>query len=368
MNVEKQTYLNTEQLQALFDKKQEAVACYGAGSRFGGVRFHLCAKTEVTVTVEFHSVQSQADLRVDGVLVAKTSNKTSRFTLLLAKGDHVADVDCSSHGGFVIKAEGLGLKEGARYFDRVGGRSQDGETVLFMAAGENNAVSYRRTSGALETSVLSTPLYDSACLYDGNDYTSTVAYIESTNGRRKVHLYLNRDLEFTVERVESVAICDGRTLESGADYLAVAVEKGGKATLYRCINGTAIDDSAKCVWEAPLLRAVSAQQGSVLMLQDKNNVWTALFFHSNGEKQLHFTQHTYHYDEIPLCRNRYLAPTATVDEDGSPVFWYKLENGKLMRMAYGEAATEVGYAEAYHPGVSGGFWQYAGEVQYQAAE
>lgn len=368
MNVEKQTYLNTERLQALFEKREEAVACYGAGSRYGGVRFSLRARTAVTVTVEFHSLQAPASIYLDGRLVAKTENKVYRFALQLSQGEHVAEVDCSSHGGFVVKAAAAGLSEGARYFDRVGGQATEGETVVYMANGDRNVTSYRNTAGGLEISVLSTPLYDAARLYDGSAYTSTVAYIESTSGRQKAHLYINRDLNFSVSRLESVAICDGRTLESGANYLAVYVADGGKATFLRCVHNTRIDTSAKLAWEEPLLRVASAQSGSILLLQNKNHLWTAMYFHPDGEKALAFTRHTFHYDEIPLCRNRYVAPSATVDEDGAPVFYYRREDGVLLRMAYGEAPTEVGYAEAYHAGTEGGFWQYAGEVRYETAE
>ena len=368
MNVEKQTYLNTERLQALFEKREEAVACYGAGNRYGGVRFSLRARTAVTVTVDFHSVSEQASLYLDGALVAKTQNKVYRFLLQLSPGDHVAEVDCASHGGFVVKAEAAGLTEGARYFDRVGGRSSEGETVLYMANGDRNVTSYRQTSGGLETTVLSTPLYDAARLYDNGAYTSTVAYIESISGRQKAHLYINRDLQFNVTRLESVAICDGRTLESSANYLAAYVADGGKTTFLRCVHNTRIDSSAKFSWGTPLLRVASAQCGSVLMLQNKNYLWMAMYFHPDGEKALAFTRHTFHYDEIPLCRNRYVAPSATVDEDGAPIFYYKREDGTLLRMAYGEAPTEVGYAEGYHAGTDGGFWQYAGEVRYETAE
>ena len=368
MNVEKQTYLNTERLQALFEKREEAVACYGAGSRYGGVRFSLRARTSVTVTVEFHSPAAEASLCLDGALVAKTQNKVYRFTLQLSQGDHVAEVDCASHGGFVIKAVAAGLTEGARYFDRVGGHSSEGETVVYMANGDRVVSAYRQTPTGLEISVLSTPLYDAARMYDGSAYTSTLAYIESTAGRQKAHLYINRDLQFNVTRLESVAICDGRTLESGANYLAVYVADGGKATFLRCVHNTRIDSSAKLSWEAPLLRVASAQCGSVLIVQNKNYLWTAMYFHPEGEKALSFTRHTFHYDEIPLCRNRYVAPSATVDEDGVPVFYYRREDGTLLRMAYGEVPTEIGYAEAYHAGADGGFWQYAGEVRYEAAE
>ena len=371
MNVEKQTYLNTEQLQSLFEKQGKAVACYGAGSRYGGIRFRLHSKAKVVLKAEFHSIAAQAEICLDGASVCKTANKVSRFEFILSQGDHVFDVDCTSHGGFIVTAEAPGLSEGARYFDRIGGHSVGGETVLYMSNGDRGATSIRRTSNSEEISVLSSPLYDAAYLYDATNgvYTSTVAYITATDGRKKASTYFNRSQNFTVTRVDDVAICDGRTLEAGANYLAAYVYNGGSMRFLRGNHGSRIDTSSVMEWQTPVLRIVSAQKGSVLMLQSRDYVWTALFFHAEGQKELCFTRNTFHYDEIPLCRNRYVAPTATVsNEDGTPTFYYKREDGKLMRMAYGEDPTEVGYQEAYHPGVDGGgYMQYAGELQYQNA-
>ena len=168
--------------------------------------------------------------------------------------------------------------------------------------------------------------------------------------------------------MEDVAVCDGRTLEAGADYLAAYVSDGGKLTLVRCNDGQTVGASDSLVWEKPVLRVSSAQKGSVLMTQSPDYVWTAFFFNSEGDCAIAFGQNVFHYAEIPLCRNRYVAPDATIDEeDGTPVFYYKTEDGRLMRMAYGEEPTQIGYGEGYHAGESGGFMQFAGEVKYQAA-
>ncbi len=372
MNIEKQTYLNTEQLQGLFEKNGIAVSCYGAGSGCGGVRFYLSSKAKVTFEVRFHAVSAAAALRVDGTLVATTSRLTSRFELTLGKGDHVFDLSCSSHGGFVISASAHGLEPARAYFDRVGGHANASETVVYMSNGDRDVVSYRKTSSSLETATLSTPLYDDANLYDKtNDvYTQTKAYVTSVENGAKVLLNLSRDLTITVDgKVEDVAVCDGRTLDAGADYLAAYVSDGGKLTLLRCNDGQTIGTSDSHVWEKPVLRVSSAQKGSVLMTQSPDYVWTAYFFNGEGDGSVAFGQNVFHYSEIPLCRNRYVAPDATIDEeDGTPVFFYKTEDGRLMRMAYGDEPSLVGYGEGYHAGENGGFVQFAGEVKYQAAE
>ena len=370
MNIEKQTYLNTEQMQSFFERQGKAVACYGAGSRYGGVRFRLRAKTKVTLHTEFHSIAERAKISLDGMIMTDTLNKISRFEFTLAQGEHLFDVDCASHGGFVLTVEAAGLEEGARYFDRIGGHSAGGETVLYFSHGDRDATSLRRTNGTEESAVLSSHDYDDTLLYDKTNqaYTATTAYITTINNRKRVLIYLNRNLYFNCDKVESVAICDGRTLETGADYIAMYVYDGGNMKVLRANHNTRLDTSAVLSWSTPVLRVASAQNGSVLMVQTPDYVWTAFYFHENGGKEMNFTRHTFHYDEIPLCRNRYVAPTATVDADGGPIFYYKKEDGRLMCMAYGEDPVEIGYYEAYHPGTEGGYLQYAGEVQYQAAE
>lgn len=369
MNIEKQTYYNTELLQQLLEKRGKAVACYGSASRLGGVRFHLSGQTKVVLEVNFHTMGTQAYLRLDGDLLAKTSNRTSRFETVLPKGDHVFEAESTSHGGFVIEAEGAGLTEGARYFDRVGGHASSEETVVYMGNGDSKAIKYCRVDSSLQRTILTSPMYDDAYLYDksGGVYTSTLAYVTALDDRSKMLLHVNSDEIVQMGKVESLAICDGRTLGSGTDYLVGCVHNGGTLTFFR-VGGVSANASARCDWGKPVLRIVSAQQGSVLMIQNKNNVWTALYFHPQGEKSLVFTGCTLRYDEIPLCKNQYVAPSAgEIDQNGFPVFYYKREDGKLVR-AEGEQVTELGRQEAYHPGVVGGFWQYAGEVSFESAD
>ncbi|HAE89050.1 MAG TPA: hypothetical protein DCG79_04210 [Clostridiales bacterium] len=370
MNIEKQTYYNTELLQQLFEKRGKAVACYGTLSRLGGVRFHLGAQTKVVLEVRFHSMGTQASIRLDGDLLAKTSYRTSRFEVDLPKGDHVFEAESTSHGGFVIEAEGAGLTDGARYFDRVGGHASEDETVVYMANGDSKAIKYCRVGSTLQRTILSSPTYDDAYLYDksGGAYTSTIAYVTAVDGRSKMLLHVNADQLVEMGKVESLAICDGRTLGTGADYLVGCVHDGGTLTFFRAGAGIGVGSSARCDWDRSALRVVSAQQGSVLIVQGKNYVWTALHFHPQGQKSLVFTGCTLRYDEIPLCKNKYVAPSAgEIDQNGVPVFYCKREDGKLVRKD-GEQTTELGWQEAYHPGVVGGFWQYAGEVDFESAE
>ena len=135
MDIEKQTYLNTEQLQTLFEKKGKAVACYGSSARYGGVRFTMRSKGKVSLSVAFYSIGADATICVDGLTVAVTRYLRSHYELSLSKGEHVFDVGCTSHGGFTLSVEGGSVEEGARYFDRVGGHSADGEIVVFTSNG-----------------------------------------------------------------------------------------------------------------------------------------------------------------------------------------------------------------------------------------
>ena len=370
MNIEKQTYLNTERMQAMFEKAGSAVACYGPNSRFGGVRFCLAASAKVAFEVDFYTIAADASVYVGGYLACKTARPSSRFCLMLSKGEHLLDVDCTSHGGFVLKVSAAGLSEGRLYFDRTGGHSLAGETVVYLTNGERGASSYRRTAGGLEVALLSSPVFDDAYLFDkvNGVYTDDRAYIGT--GVSRSHAFLNFRNTVTLpanSRVEHVAICDGMTLGDNADFIAAYVYDGAKLCFARVLGAAADDSDHLLDYDKPVLRVVSAQRGSVLMLQQPGGVWTAFAFNEYGESALHFGQITLHYDEVPLCKNPVVAPSATVDEEGSTIFSPDKEDGRLWRRELNGAPQVVGYQEAYHAGVSGGFMQFCGEVKYQNA-
>ena len=372
MNIEKQTYLNTELLQSLLVKEGRVIGCYGAGCPVGGVRFVLRAKGKVSLTAAFSSLSSDAVICLDGLILSETRYLTSHYEVTLSKGDHFFDVLCTTHGGYVLTVEGVGVEEGVRYLDRVGGHVEEDETLLYLSRGNRGAVAYRRTNDSEEITGLSVPLYDDALLYDKQSgaYTATVRHVAFHADQGRVILSIGRNETFlTGGGVRGVAICDGSTLENTASFLVMYVEKDGKARLFTPTDDQALTSAQGCNWGENLLRVVSAQRGSILMMQSTDHVWKGYYFHPEGAKTLTVSAYNvFHYDEVPLGRNNYTSPSAVTDEEGVPIFYYRKEDGKLMRMTYGETPVEIGYQEGYHPGHNGGYYQYAGEVRYETAE
>lgn len=370
MNIEKQIYLNTEQLQTMHERSGRAKACYGSLSRYGGVYFSLKAKTKVTLSLAFESISSFAKIYVDGLLITESTNPRSHFELTLTKGLHVFDVECATHGGFTVLAEGVGLEEDRRYFDRVGGHSAEGETVVYTSNGDRGVNAYRKTSSTNTLSRLSSCCFDDALYYDkaNSRYTDTVRSASTGAQRSTVTLSIGRSESYTVRKIRSIAMTDGRTLEAGADYIVATVGEGGALQLLRVKDQTAISNGDFVTMRKPALCVVSAQRGSILIVQGADYVWTGYFFHAGGDKVITFGGDSYHYEEIVLCRNRYIAPSATIDEEeGTPIFYYRKESGELIRRPYESAESRIGYMESYHEGIGGGYMQYAGELQYVTA-
>ncbi len=370
MNIEKQIYLNTEQLQTMYERTGKVRACYGSLARYGGVLFSLKAKAKVTLSLAFESISTFAKVYVDGLMLSESMNARSHFEVTLAKGVHVFDVECTTHGGFTVTAQGVGLEEDRRYFDRVGGHSGEEEMVVYTSNGERGVNAYRKTASTNTLSRLSSCFFDDALYYDKANarYTSTVRSASTSAARSTVTLSIGRSESYPVHKIRSIAMTDGRTLEAGADYIVATVGDGGAFQLVRVKDQTALTPSDFLTMRKTALRVVSAQRGSVLLVQGTDYVWTGYFFHQEGDMTISFGNDTYHYEEIPLGRNRYLAPSATIDEeDGTPIFYYRKESGELIRRAYDGSESTVGYMESYHEGIEGGYMQYAGELQYVTA-
>ena len=370
MNIEKQIYLNTEQLQSLYERSGEAKACYGSLSKYGGVYFYMRSKAKVTLSVAFESISSFAKMCLDGQMLAESMNPHSHFELILAKGLHVFDVECTTHGGFTVTAKGVGLEEDRRYFDRVGGHSGEAETVVYTSNGDRGVNAYRKTSSTNTLSRLSSYFFDDALYYDkaNSRYTDTVRSASTGAARSTVTLSIGRSESYTVRKIRSIAMTDGRTLETGADYIVATVGEGRALQLLRVKDQTAISPTDFVTMHKPALRVVSAQRGSILIVQGMDYAWTGYFFHAEGNKVIAFGEDSYHYEEIPLGRNRYLAPSATIDEDeGTPIFYFRKESGELVRRPYDGVESTIGYMESYHEGIGGGYMQYAGELQYVTA-
>ena len=366
MNVEKQILYNTEQMQEQYRRTKTLVACFDAGNRHGGLHFFSRGNGSVILSVEFASIEGVVSLCLDGDLMIKGEKPYYHFEMKLEKGEHFFEFDANvTHGGVRVSAEGVGIEESHRFIDRVGGYSDQSGMTVYLKNGDGIVTKCSYEDSVLSKQDLIYRFYDEAYLFDKTNgiYGTTRRYIYSENGV-KLYLIIGRTQTVTLQELKAAAICDGRTLETGADYLAAYVDQNGKLGFFRVVDGARFNSSNYSSEFLGYERILSAQRGSIFLVENKEHFWSGLFFHAEGEKSLAFTQHTFHYDEIPLCRNKYCSPTATIDEsDGTPIFYFKREDGKLMRMAYGAEATVVGYEEAFHPGVTGGLYQSDGELR-----
>ena len=369
MNIEKQTLYNTEQLKELYEKRVRAVGCFGKSRRYGGVRFLLRRKAEVTLGADFLSLEGGGTFYLDGARLGGSEKPFFETKVTLEAGEHLFEGDFAvTHGGFRIYAEGVGLEEGRRYFDRIGGYQSGSETVVYEKNGDRTITKYTYASGALSSAETSNTFYDEAYLYDRTNgaYTATRRSLSSSvTDALTVNNGVSQSIGSGV--IKSAAICDARTLEAGADYLVAYTDANGNLRFYRTEENALYD--ASCLRDpiVGIRRVLSAQKGSIFLVEDKSGFWTGWFFHAAGANALAFSQRTFHYDKIPLCRNRHVAPSATAsDADGTPIFWYRREDGKLMRFAHGGTPTFVGYEEGCYPASSGKLVQSEGDLRYYA--
>ena len=371
MNVEKQTLYNTEQLQSLYRNPERVCTSFASDKARGGLYFSLKKRASITLRFRAEGSVAAGTLVLDNLTVGILAKKESEITLRLDAGDHLFEFVADSgttHDGFMLTAEGVGVQAGRRYLDAVGGYSDDTQTVVYLREGEERVSKYVYQDSALTVTPMTRYRYDEAYLYSraNGAYTTTRRYVYSET-KDRFYIYIGRSLYINQTAFRSVAICDARTLEEGADYLVGYVAASRKMCFLRTLDNTRYNSTCYSNIFTGVNRLISAQRGSIFLLENTEHYWSGLYFHADGEKALTFTEHTLHYDEIPLCRNRLIAPTATIDEtDGSPIFYFKKEDGALMRMAYGEEATPISYGDALYPGAAGNLAQYDGAVWAEA--
>lgn len=368
MNIEKQTYYNTEHLQELYERKSTAIAFYGESDGCGTLAFSLKRKSTVKIELRLRSLEGVGVLTLDGKIAGRVTTPYLQLNVKPEQGEHLVcfTVESGTHGAYEIEAEGVGLDEAHSYPERVGGYRTESECVLYMKTPGRKVVKYSYAEGSLVRSVENRSYSDEAYLYDAANgaYTATRRSVYSEDSR---NFTLQTGVSSTHQRsaIKGLAMCDGRTLESGANYLVAVLDGEGNLRFIRAMDGTAYQasDLSDTVFTG-IRRVMSAQRGSIFLVENRDHVWSGYFFHAGGTKTLVFSGLTLHYDEIPLCRNRSYSPTADADAEGNPVFYFKKEEGALMRMAYGGTGAAVAYADAFHPCASGGLLQFAGELSY----
>ena len=359
MNIEKQTLYNTEYLQELVRNAEKMTAAFGASRTRGGLYFSLRKAAKVVLRFEAASIDGSGRLFLDGALVGVVDKREAEIALKLEAGEHlfefVSDTG-SEHGDFSLTAQGICAEVGRQYLERVGGYSNDTQTVVYLKEGDETVVKNLYENGALTATAQNNYHYDEAHLYDrvNSAYTNTRRYVYSTT-KDRFYVYTGKSNYLNQTAFRSVAICDARTLETGADYLVAYVTANGELHFLKTTDNARYNSNCYSETFTGYRRVLSAQRGSIFLAENKDRFWTALYFHAQGQKTLTFPQNVvFHYDAIPLGRNRRVAPNATIDEtDGTPVFYFKKEEGALMRMALGEEATAVSYADALHPGAAG---------------
>ena len=369
MNIEKQTLYNTEELKELYERRKRAVEGFDKDKKYGGIRFLLRRRSEVKLGVEFLSVGGKATLYLDSYRVGGIKMPFFEMTVILEKGEHCFEVVCpATHGGLRVYAEGVSLDRDHCFADRVGGCQTSEETVAYVKNGNRFVTKYLYANGALSVTELNDLFRDEAYLYDRTNgvYTTTKCPIFTQDATQlTVYTGVNQSLVNTT--VKSAAICDARTLEAGADFLVAYTDAGDNLHVLRTTEEVIYDTSCFLTPIKGIHRVLSAQKGSILLVEDSNHCWYGYYFHASGSNRLAFPQHTFRYDKIPLVRNRFCSPSATINETtGAPIFWYQKEDGCLMRLAYGGTPTVVGYADGWCPTAGGALVQVGSDLSYYA--
>lgn len=363
MNIEKATYLNTLQAAEGSGSKRCFFASYAAGRIGGGIRFSVKGRCKVRLCADYHTLGAQATLLLDGKPIVCTARPRTDVEVRLEKGEHIFEAESPvSHGGVTLSVEGVGLVRSGPYGDRVGGCYSATECVVYLKRGNGGVEKCVYNGSTVTYTAKSERYYDEAYLYDPNaaDYSANkcacyagTQNFSIDNGVTRVYSYPG---------VLGVAVCDGRTLPSGTNYLVAFADKYGALRFVRVSQGGSIVAADFSEKVADVRRVVSAARGSVILAEGADRWWTAYYFHPLGEKTLTIGENIFPYDEIEVGKTGGFAPTATTDEDGAPILYYRTEDGKLIYCDAEGSTAHVAYAESYHPAETGGLLQSEGEL------
>ena len=367
MNYEKQTYLNTEQLNELYRKETVLTASVPSARKVGGLRFLVGAAQKVRLELTFPALNGTYTPYLDGKPVM--TKAAPRFTAEIPaeKGEHIFEfVSSASHGGAILRVSGIGIREGGRYLSVVGGYYTDSQTVVYMKRGDRNAEKVLLESGALGITALDDALYDACLYYDkGNaSYTSSLLYIRSDDPAALI-VNSGQESTITLQGLRSAAICDGQALPSGHDALIAYV--GADNVLHFCtaVRNGGVSTSAATV--SNVKRVLSAMRGTTLLVQDGENVWRAYVFGATGEKSITVGGSTLYYTVLLLAKSECCPPTADLEcPSMTHRFYYKDAKGVLVKRGSQGQAETVGYADAYCPGKDSGIFIQDNEIAMEA--
>ena len=361
MNIEKATYLNTLQAAESGEGSRRIAASYAAGRIGGGIRFTVKARSKVRCVADYRTLSERATLSLDGKPVALTLRPHTEVELRLDKGEHIFEtVSPSSHGGLTLYVEGFGVARSCPYFDRVGGYLSPSECVVYLKRGRGVVEKCVYNGSTVVCTPRTERYYDEAYRYDPvSGYTATKRSCYA--GAQNFTINSGVTTTYAYADLLGLAMCDNRTLPSGTDYLVAFADKYGALRFIRMADQTVLTASDLSAKVADVRRVVSAARGSIFLAEGTDRRWAAYHFHPQGALTLTIGEYALPYDTIEVGRTGGYAPTATIDADGAPILYYRLEDGRLIYGAEG-GTTHVAYAEAYHPAASGGLLQVEGEL------
>lgn len=348
MDYEKQTYLNTERLNDLYRAEKTVTASVPSSTLVGGIRFHMERAHAVRLEAYFPSSSVSYTPSFDGVAAAERTAPYFSTDVFAEKGEHVFDfVTSAAHGGAILRVTGVGVREGRRYFERVGGYYTASGTIVYMRPGEREVVEITCANGSLASSPTTKKHVDACLHYDKTNaaYTSTV-FTAKSEGGSDLKVKCGQEITVSVSGLTSVAIADGKGLPSGHDCIVGYVDESGVLHfLTGALNGGV---TASSVTVKGVKRVRSSSRGSVLLVEDADDYWKAYVFASSGDKSITVVGTTLKYTVLPVVKNAVCAPNATLD--GSLTLYYKERNGALIAQDAQGTRSVIGYADAYYVG------------------
>ena len=363
MDLQKAIYLNTLPTGEV-ERKERVVSSYAAGRKRGGLRFCMKRTGKVRIVMDYRTLTEVTTLLLDAKPIIATSRPYAEILLELERGEHLIDaVSPASNGGLTLSAEGVGVVRNGPYFDRVGGCVTPDGCIVYLKRGNGKLEKWVYDGSAFTYTTRQEYFYDEAYRYDHSlsDYTSTRR--ACTGSLSSFTVSSGVSTTFSYSNIGGLAMCDGRTLSTGADYVVGFVDRVSALRFMRVVDGSAVSSSDVSDPIADARRVVSAGRGSILLAEGTDLGWTAYWFHPQGEHTILFGTNEQHYDVIPIGKTGGCCPTATVDADGAPILYFRREDGRLLRCGPKDSVPKkVAYAEAYQPTASSGLLQVDGEL------
>lgn len=350
MNYEKETYLNTEKLGELYRKEREVACGVPSEQRIGGVRFRCDVSTKAAVEILFPALTSAYGVFLDGLALGKKSAPYLLAEVTLGKGEHVLEIRSdAAHGGAILRVRGVGIREGRRYFERVGGYYTDARLVVYTKKGANKAEETTYENGALSTSATNYIAYDAALRYDksAEAYTSDEGSLYAS---QSTSLFVNSGVVSTlsVSALSSAAMADGFSLPTGHDYLVAYTDAANLLHVGTAAKNGAVTFASRTI--SGVKRVLSAGRGSILLVEGAEGFWKVFRFCLDGSSRFTIGADTVKYEVTDLGKCGF-APTADLEGASfTPVVYYKTAQGLLVKRTLGGDPAPFAYADAYVAG------------------